>query len=146
VSVSFTVFGVAQPAGSKKAFVVKGRAVITDDAKRSRPWKTQVAQEAGLAMADRPLLDGPLLLELTFWVPRPKGHFGAKGVRPSAPRHPTVRPDVLKLARAVEDALTGVVYRDDAQICCETLQKAYTLGRARCEVRLIPIEEATAAA
>ena len=32
-------------------------------------------------------------------------------------------PDVLKLARGVEDALTGIVWRDDAQIVNESLNK-----------------------
>jgi Holliday junction resolvase RusA-like endonuclease len=32
---------------------------------------------------------------------------------------------VLKLARAVEDALTGVVWRDDAEIVAEGLAKLY---------------------
>jgi Holliday junction resolvase RusA-like endonuclease len=32
---------------------------------------------------------------------------------------------VLKLARAVEDALTGVLWRDDAQIAIEQLSKHY---------------------
>jgi Holliday junction resolvase RusA-like endonuclease len=35
------------------------------------------------------------------------------------------RPDVLKLARAAEDALTGIVWRDDSQIVHETLAKVY---------------------
>jgi Holliday junction resolvase RusA-like endonuclease len=44
-------------------------------------------------------------------------------LRASAPRYPTGRPDVLKLARACEDALTGVIWRDDAQIVVERLYK-----------------------
>jgi Holliday junction resolvase RusA-like endonuclease len=91
-----------------------------------------------------PPLNGPLLLELTFWTPRPKGHYGsgknAGQVRGSAPRHPTVKPDLLKLARAVEDALSGIVYRDDAQITTEILQKAYG-EPARCEIRVVPISQ-----
>lgn len=144
--VSFTVHGVAQPAGSKKGFYNKkaGRVIITDDAKKSRPWKAQVSDAAAEAMNGRDLLDGPLLLELTFWMPRPKGHMGtgknSSSVRSSAPFAPTVKPDLLKLARAVEDAMTSVVYRDDAQITCEVLQKAYTTSGARTEIRIAPIQ------
>lgn len=136
--IAFTVYGKPQPAGSKKAFVRGGRAMIVDDAKGSRPWKTMVAQTAGDLMNGRELLDGPLELSLVFVVPRPKGHFGAKGLRPSAPHYPTVKPDVLKLARAVEDALSGVVYRDDAQIVEELLAKEYG-EPARVEVRVVPL-------
>lgn len=145
-AVSFTVHGVAAPAGSKKGFVNKrtGRVIITDDSKRSKPWQSQVNDVAGKAMGGRELLEGPLLLEITFWVTRPKGHYGtgrnAGVVRTSAPWSPTVKPDVLKLARAVEDALTSVVYRDDAQIVTETLQKAYTAGSARADIRIAQIK------
>lgn len=145
--VSFTVYGVAQPAGSKRAFQNRHthRIVVVDDAKKSRPWKTDVAQAAGVAMVGRgELLDGPLLLELTFWMPRPKGHFGtgrnAGSVKGSAPRFPIVKPDVTKLVRAVEDALTAVVWRDDAQVVTQTAQKAYG-EPARVEVRVIPISQ-----
>lgn len=147
MSVQFTVHGTAAPAGSKKGFINRktGRVIITDASKGSRPWKSQISSAAVDAMAGRDPLDGPLLLELTFWVARPKGHYGsgknAGVVKGSAPFAPTVRPDVLKLARGVEDALTTIVYRDDAQITTEILQKAYTTGSARTEIRVVQIEE-----
>jgi Holliday junction resolvase RusA-like endonuclease len=151
------VYGIPQPAGSKRGFrnPKTGGVSITDANSKSKPWQAEVKNAAADAMMGgdpegqsrileaRPLLDGPLLLELTFWMPRPKGHFGAKGdVKPKSPRFPTVKPDVLKLARAVEDALTGIVYRDDSQIVSETLQKAYG-EPARVEVRVVPIGRAT---
>jgi Holliday junction resolvase RusA-like endonuclease len=146
----FTIYGTPQPAGSKRGFYNKnaGRVIITDDAKKSRPWKAQVSDAAQQAMTFTselgegtsgymPLLDGPLALELVFYVPRPKGHYGsgrnAHLLRPSAPDFPAVKPDVLKLARAVEDALSSIVYRDDAQIVTEFLLKRYG-EHARCEV------------
>lgn len=141
--ISFTVHGKPAPAGSKRGFynAKAKRVIVTDDSKGSRPWKAQVSDAAAQAMNGRELLDGPLLLELTFWMPRPKGHIGRRGnVLPSAPHAPAVKPDLLKLARAVEDALSGVCYRDDAQIVAETLQKAYTAGGARVEVRIVPVQ------
>lgn len=126
MTVQFVVYGNPAPAGSKTAGVAKnGRTFVRDSSKRSYPWKQTVAQTAGVAMAGRILLEGPLRLTLEFVVPRPKGHYGARGLRPSAPAHPTVKPDVLKLARAVEDALSGICYRDDAQIVDEHLTKRY---------------------
>lgn len=133
--IDFIVYGIAQPAGSKRGFIRGGRVVVTDANERSRPWKALVSDAAVEAMmtADgksrvlelAPPLQGPLALTLIFTVPRPKGHYGVKGIRPSAPGYPTVKPDVLKLARGVEDALTGICYRDDAQIVRETLVKEY---------------------
>jgi Holliday junction resolvase RusA-like endonuclease len=126
---TFTVYGKPAPAGSKRVVPAGGkrggRPIIVDDSRRSRPWKGDVSSAAAAAMDGRPLLEGPLALELTFYVARPKGHYGARGLRPSAPAWPTVKPDVLKLARGVEDALTGQVYRDDAQVVRELLMKRY---------------------
>lgn len=134
--VSFTVPGIPQPAGSKRAFVNKhtGRVSVVDAAKGSRSWKHDVATAAMDAMDGRPVLDGPLRLEITFLLPRPKGHYGAKGVRPSAPSYPAVRPDLTKLVRAVEDALTGIVWRDDAQVVDQSAMKAYGAHAAACVV------------
>lgn len=132
---SFTVHGQPATAGSKRGFynAKARRVIITDDSAKSRPWKAQVADKAAEAMAGEDLLQGPLAAAFAFYVPRPKGHFGAKGVRASAPPFPAVKPDVLKLARAVEDALTGIVWRDDAQIVQETIAKRYG-EPARCEI------------
>ena len=71
---------------------------------------------------------------------RPKGHFGKRGLLPSAPIAPIVKPDLLKLARAVEDALSGLVYKDDAQIVREILDKHYG-EPARVEIGLYRLDE-----
>jgi Holliday junction resolvase RusA-like endonuclease len=141
VSLTFTAYGKPAPGGSKRAFQHPrtNRIMVTDASARSKPWKQEVAAAAAAAMLsqsvtdDGVLVDGPLSVVMTFYVPRPRGHYGTKGLKASAPDYPTSRPDVLKLARAVEDALTGVVYRDDSQIVLETLRKEYG-EPARCEV------------
>ena len=133
--ISFTVLGLAAPAGSKTAYAPKHRdgspvlrpngsvmVTVADANKKAALWKREVAEAARQAY-DGELLDYPLSLSLTFYRPRPKSHFGARGVRPSATLWPTTKPDVLKLARAVEDALTGIIWRDDAQIVHEVLVK-----------------------
>ncbi len=134
--IEFTVFGVAESAGSKTSGVTKdGRRYVRDSNPNSREWKRTVAQVAGERMRGQPLLQGPLALELAFHRPRPLGHMGKKGLRPSAPSYPITRPDVLKLARAVEDACTKVVWWDDAQVVEETIRKLYG-EPARVEVRI----------
>lgn len=125
-SVDFTVQGVAQPAGSKRAFVIGGRAVVADANKRSAPWKAIVRARALEAMEGSPPLEGPLHLSVVFWLPRPKSHMAASGLpRSSAPRYPVTRPDATKLLRGTEDACTGVVWGDDAQIVCQRVEKRY---------------------
>lgn len=130
-AIRFTVLGKSQPAGSKKAFTYRGkggaiRAAVTDDNAKSKPWQACVASAAREAY-DGPLLDGPLRVSFTFYRQRPKGHISkATGkLLPSADAYPTTKPDVLKLARGAEDALTGVIWRDDAQIIEEELCKLY---------------------
>lgn len=127
--VRFEVFGIPQPAGSKRAFGFRRKdgsigATVVDDNPKGRQWKTLVSETAA-RIHPGPLLEGPLRVLFIFEVPRPQGHFGKKGLLASAPAYPTVRPDLLKLSRGVEDALSGVVYRDDSQIVEEFLIKRY---------------------
>jgi len=88
-----------------------------------------VAQAGGIAMMGSSLLEGPLELKLTFYQPRRASHFGSgrnsAKLKPSAPIYPDKRPDLTKLIRAVEDALTGIVWRDDAQVVMQRAAKLY---------------------
>lgn len=140
--ISFTVYGKAQPAGSKRAFALRRRdgslvtreggapvINVTDDNAKSKSWKQEIAKAALAARgAGVPLLDGPLRVWMGFCRVRPKGHTKANGELTKAGRgadYPTTKPDVLKLARAAEDAMTGILYRDDAQIVDERLVKMW---------------------
>ena len=49
----------------------------------------------------------------------------AANLKPSAPAHHIKTPDLIKLARAVEDAMKGIIYQDDSQVCREHLSKVY---------------------
>lgn len=148
--VQFFVAGIPKPAGSKRGFYIAKikRVVITDDCKTSRDWKTDVKHEAQ-RQYDGPLWTCPIRLELTFIMPRPASHYrtgkNAHMLRDSAPERPTSKPDVLKLARGVEDALTKIIWEDDAQIVDEELNKFYIVkgsgfhGRPGCHIFIKPI-------
>lgn len=137
--ITFTVLGKPQTAGSKRAFVLRrndGSLVtrpngapavnVIDDNANSKQWQRTVAWEARRVFTGD-LMRGAVGAEFTFYRPRPKSHYGKHGLnatgRESA--HPTTKPDVLKLSRAIEDSLTGVVWNDDAQIVAETLRKCW---------------------
>jgi Holliday junction resolvase RusA-like endonuclease len=124
-AIRFFVPGIPRTAGSKRGFVNprNGRVIITEDNKRSKDWRASVALVASDLI--RIPLEGPLSVTFEFQFMRPKGHYGSKGLRSSAPLHPAVRPDLLKVARSTEDAMSGIAYRDDAQIVHETLIKRY---------------------
>jgi Holliday junction resolvase RusA-like endonuclease len=113
-TVTFQVFGNAAPKGSMNAFMRPGMRfpVVTHGNRRTKDWQHAVADAAQRVALDG-LFSGPVTLRVTFALPRPK----------SLPRritHHTKMPDLDKLVRCVNDALTGVLYRDDAQV--ETLE------------------------
>jgi len=103
-----------------KAFLLRGQ--------QSKDWESRVAYHAQQAHSGE-LIDGPVDLELTFYLSRPKCHYGsgrnACVLKLSAPRYPDKRPDTGKLSRAVEDSLTGTIYHDDGQVVDESIRKRY---------------------
>ena len=119
----FKVIGRPAPQGSKRGFVNKstGRVVMVEQSKYVKPWRDIVVS----ACIDprRPAFDGPLRLRMVFTMAKPA----------SKPKHlktyPDVAPDISKLCRAVEDAMTDAgVYRDDSQIVeYDRLAKVYPL-------------------
>lgn len=122
----FQVHGVPAPGGSKRGFYSPKlkRVIITEDCKRSRPWRALVS-DAALAVHQGPPLAGPLRLEVEFVLPRPKHHTGARGLKASAPHHHTSAPDATKLLRSTEDALKGIAWTDDAQVAVQAVSKRY---------------------
>lgn len=126
----FFVPGVAQPAGSKRAFFRPGmkHPSVVDANSKAAGWKTYVKQMAAACRPEAPIA-GPVRLDVAFTMARPKSHYrtgkNAGQLRPDAPVFHTHKPDALKLARGVEDALTGIMWVDDSQICNETLAKRY---------------------
>lgn len=128
--VHLSVRGEPAPQGSKRYIGLKGgRGIIVDASKRTAPWRSNIAHEARLAMDEREPLSGPIQCDVTLYVTRPGGHYGKRGLLPSAPLYPTTRPDRDKLARAVFDALSGIVWRDDAQVVTGSTSKLYADGR-----------------
>ena len=119
--IDFFVPGVPRPQGSKTAFYVKaiGRAVLTDACKELKPWREAVAAAAREAYQGTPYL-GPVTMRVTFYYQRPKNHYGtgknAGKLKPSAPSRMSSGYDLDKLHRAIGDAMTGIIYRDDSQI------------------------------
>ena len=99
-----------------RAFVRGGRAAVTSDNPQLRSWRQDVA--AVVAEAADGQLEGPIQVDLEFVLSRPSGHFGKRGLLPSAPRYPTgARGDLDKLCRAVLDAVTAAgAWRDDGQV------------------------------
>jgi Holliday junction resolvase RusA-like endonuclease len=65
---------------------------------------------------------------MTFVMPRPNNHFNyGEELKMGMPFYHTVKPDRIKLARAVEDALTGIIWVDDSQCCDGPIIKRYPI-------------------
>jgi len=125
---SFTVKGEPQPKGSARAFVRNGRAIVTSDNPGVRRWEETIR----FVLQDWPhgILTGPVSLVMVFTLVRPAS------VSPKRRPFPTVRPDVDKLARAGLDAMSGVVFSDDAQVIEALVGKVYgEVPGLACEVR-----------
>jgi Holliday junction resolvase RusA-like endonuclease len=121
-SVNFTVHGTPAPQGSKTPWGSEANP-------NTRPWRAAVAAEAQAAMLNRALLTGPCALTVVFTFARPKGHYRtgrhSGELKPNAPEWCSTKPDLDKLLRAIGDALSGIILRDDAQIAAVAAEKHY---------------------
>jgi len=98
--------GYPVPKGSLKPIRTKtGRIILVPDNQAElKVWTNTIHQQL---VSPYMIDEGPVAVDLIFFMPRPKT------VKREAP---WVYPDLDKLLRAVLDALTGKVYRDDGQV------------------------------
>lgn len=137
--VRFTVPGIPRPGGSKRAFLhaKTQKMIVMDECRENKNWRSTVALFSRQSYAG-PWLDGPLELHVVFRMPRPKAHYGtgskASTLRQDAPEWHTSKPDATKLLRALEDALTCVLWHDDSQVVYQVVQKRYADGEPGADV------------
>jgi Holliday junction resolvase RusA-like endonuclease len=137
VSLHIIVVGTPRPQGSKRPVRNKhtGRIHMVESSERLPDWRADIRDAAMRAVDGVPTSaywERPLAVGILFTLPRPKGHYlptnsrrAAPELRPDAPKHPAGKPDADKLLRAVLDALTGLVWRDDAQVVDILARKLY---------------------
>lgn len=140
-AIRFTVYGKPAQMGSKKGFVVKGRAVLVDDnSKQRKNWANAVASDAYIAMSGGPIITNPVTVCMDFYFQRPKSHYrsgkNSHRLKDSAPLIHFQTPDIDKLTRCAFDAMTGIVYRDDALIWEQRSTRYWTTGQERCEIEV----------
>ncbi len=84
-------------------------------------WKLQVQILARQAYQGD-LLDGvPISLSVKFLMPRPVSRK-----LPSDRSWHLTTPDTDNLVKAIKDALTGIIWKDDCLVCRELLSKEYS--------------------
>ena len=115
--IELVVYGSPAPQGSKSfkgMFTGKdGRqhAKLAESSKKVRPWRQDVKAAAELKCGNLQPLDEPLRVRMIFTLPKPM----------SAPKtrrtFPSKKPDLSKLVRSTEDALTDAgIWRDDSRV------------------------------
>ena len=129
---TIVVHGDPAPQGSKRYAghrlnTASGRvsAVLLEQSKRVKPWRQRVHAAALAAIRDYPgwqPLDGPIAADMVFTVrtkPDSRPVWWPRDTRWSKHFHwrPASSPDLSKLARSTEDALTTArAWKDDARL------------------------------
>lgn len=138
------VYGHPAPQGSKKFMgrTATGKGIIVDSSDSTEPWRADVkaSAEGYMERYDLPAITCAVQVRMVFTFLRPASVKRAK--RP----HPSVYPDLSKLARSTEDALTAAgVWKDDALVVGYTrLAKVYAnedveaLARSGCQILIEP--------
>lgn len=129
--ISFFVAGVPVPKGSAKAFMRHGAkfpTVMQDNAEKQKPWSSSIgyaAQQAGV----NNVAPGPVGIRMRFVMPRLKSHYGtgknSGNLKNTAPIRHYCKPDLDKLIRCVNDALTGIAWNDDSMVARIDASKEY---------------------
>ena len=110
--ITLRIFGTPGPQGSKRFVGTRnGRGVMVESSAKVKPWREAVKAACIEAMRGAAPLDGPLWVSMVFTLAKPA----------SAPKRrrtfPQTKPDLSKLARSTEDALSdGGAWRDDARV------------------------------
>jgi Holliday junction resolvase RusA-like endonuclease len=136
--ITITVIGTPQPQGSKKFVGMSkaGRGILVEDNRRNKPWREAVVYAA---MESKGRIEGAVMLDIDFTLPRPKSAPKTRKVWPDK------KPDIDKLIRSVNDALSAAgVWEDDARIVSLIARKLYVGDRDAQPVpgAVIRIEEA----
>lgn len=137
----FIVYGEPVSQGSVRAFKDRaGNARVAQGGSDTNKvkladWRQAVASEGRKALGENPgpTEDGPVTVAVVFMLPKPKS-------QPRWKLWPTTKPDIDKLLRAVLDALTGVLYKDDSQVVSVTASKGYAIDcPAQADIHVVSI-------
>lgn len=132
--ITMHVDGTPAPKGSPKV-VTRGRGGVPlpfprvlADSPATRSWAAEVAAAARATMATElgaMFVGQALSVRVVFFLVRPAGHYGKRGLRPGAPTYPATKPDLDKLIRNTMDPLEGVIYDGDSRIVHFDARKVY---------------------
>ena len=113
--IEFTVWGEPVPQGRAR-FARRGNFVTTYDPEKSRNYKHDVKLAAIQVKPETPL-EGPISLTVKVFRSIPKS-FGKKKVAQAlaGELRPITKPDLKNIITGIEDALKGIIWKDDSQV------------------------------
>lgn len=129
INYDYTLVVLGNPKAQGRARIRRrGKFVSMHDDPKSAKEKDKLYLIAQQQAPPEPF-EGPLKVDITFYFSRPKSHYGtgknAGVLKKTAPYHHITKPDIDNLRKLVMDALSGVFYIDDKQVCIGTTIKTY---------------------
>jgi len=118
----------ANPVGKQRArYVKRGNFVQTYTPEKTRTYETLIKDAAIKAMGASEPLETPVTLYLYIRAPIPKS-LPKKRIEAclNGLEKPIKKPDASNVLKSVEDAMNGVVYKDDSQIVNIHVSKVYS--------------------
>lgn len=137
----FTVPGEPQGKGRPRVGRVAGQARMFTPAK-TVAYEGLIAMAAQQVMRGRPLIEGPVMLEVAMYHPIRASWSKKKQAAALANQMlPTLKCDADNCLKAICDALNGVAWKDDVQVVDLHLRKRFA-ETPRVEVIITPLAKA----
>jgi len=114
---------IAQPRQRHRIMKLRtGADVVANYTPRTAKVQTfkKAIQQAAASTYKGPLIQGPIAIEAVFVFRRPLSIPKRLG---TGRLWHDIKPDHENVMKAVQDALTGIIYQDDAQIACASTTK-----------------------
>ena len=118
----------ADPVGKQRArYARRGNFVQTYTPDKTRTYESLIKEAATEAMGSSEPLETPVNLYLYIRAPIPQSYSKKKVADClNGLEKPIKKPDASNVLKSVEDAMNGVVYRDDCQIVNFHVSKVYS--------------------
>ena len=118
----------ANPVGKQRArYAKRGNFVQTYTPDKTRNYESLIKEAAIQAMGSNEILETPVNLYLYIRAPIPQSYSKKRSEAClNGLEKPIKKPDASNVLKSVEDAMNGVVYKDDSQIVNIHVAKVYS--------------------
>lgn len=120
---------VAEPRKRSRVVRANGKSLVSHYTPTTHPvnaFKSSASKAATETIGSLGPLTGPLKIEIVFVLPRTAGQIWK--TKPMPRIWHSKKPDFDNLEKSVCDALKGIVWLDDSQVCCTSVCKVIAAG------------------